>query len=81
MTKISISRQSSADHLLTCFSSYITNINGLFELGKASISYMGHIQTSEGYFPESEKVDSILNMKPLSSTNEVFSFLCFIMEL
>ena len=45
------------------------------ELGKASINYMGHILSSEGLFPEPEKVNSILNMKPPSNTSEARSFL------
>ena len=45
------------------------------EFGKACINYMGHILSSEGLFPEPEKVDSNLNMKPPSNTNEVRSFL------
>ena len=36
---------------------------------------MGHILSSEGLFPEPEKVNSILNMKPPSNTSEVRSFL------
>ena len=45
------------------------------EFGKSSINYMGHILSSEGLFPEPEKVNSILNMEPLSNTREVRSFL------
>ena len=33
------------------------------EFGKSSINYMGHILTSEGLLPQSEKVNSILHMK------------------
>ena len=44
------------------------------EFGKASINYMGYILSSEGLFPEPEKVNSILNMKPPSNTSEVRSF-------
>ena len=36
---------------------------------------MGHILSSEGLFPEPEKVNSILHMKPPSNTSEVRSFL------
>ena len=36
---------------------------------------MGHILSSNGLFPEPEKVDSTLNMKPPSNTSEVRSFL------
>ena len=36
---------------------------------------MGHILSSEGLFPEPEKVNSILDMKPPSNTSEVRSFL------
>ena len=36
---------------------------------------MGHILSSEGLFPEPEKVNSILDMKPRSNTSEVRSFL------
>ena len=45
------------------------------EFGKSSINYMGHILSSEGLFPEPEKVNSILHMKPPSNTSEVRSFL------
>ena len=45
------------------------------EFGKSSINYMGHILRSEGLFPEPEKVNSILHMKPSSNTSEVRSFL------
>ena len=45
------------------------------EFGKSSINYMGHILSSEGLFPEPEKVNSIFYMKPPSNTNEVRSFL------
>ena len=45
------------------------------EFGEDSISYMGHILNSEGLFPEPEKVNSILNMKPPSNASEVRSFL------
>ena len=45
------------------------------EFGKASVNYMGHILSSEGLFPEPEKVDSILNMEPPSNKSEVCSFL------
>ena len=45
------------------------------EFGKSSINYMGHILTSEGLLPESEKVNSILHMKQPSNTSEVCSFL------
>ena len=45
------------------------------EFGKSSINYMGHVLSSEGLFPESEKVNSILHMKPPSNTVEVRSFL------
>ena len=46
------------------------------EFGKASINnYMRHILSSEGLFTEPKKVDSVLNMKPTSNTNEVHSFL------
>ena len=45
------------------------------EFGKVSINYMGHILSSEGLFPEPEKVNSILNMKPPANTSEVHSFL------
>ena len=44
------------------------------EFGKSSINYMGHILSSEGLFPELEKVNSILHMKPPSNTSEVPSF-------
>ena len=47
------------------------------EFGKASINYMGHISSSEGLFPEREKVDSILNMKPPSYTSELRVFFGF----
>ena len=40
-----------------------------WEFGKASINYIGHILSSEGFFTESEKVDSILNMKPPSNAS------------
>ena len=36
---------------------------------------MGHLLRSEGLFPEPEKVNSILHMKPPSNTSEVRSFL------
>ena len=36
---------------------------------------MGHILSSEGLFPEPEKVNSILHMKPPSNASEVRSFL------
>ena len=39
---------------------------------------MGHILSSEGLFPEPEKVNSILYMKPPSNTSEVCSFLGFV---
>ena len=45
------------------------------EFGKASFNYVGHMLSSEGLFPEPEKVGSILNMKPHSNTSEVRSFL------
>ena len=45
------------------------------EFGKSSINYMGYILRSEGLFPEPEKVNSILHMKPPSNTSEVRSFL------
>ena len=45
------------------------------EFGKASINYMGHILSSEGLFPEPEKVNSLLHMEPPSNTSEVRSFL------
>ena len=46
------------------------------EFGKASINYMdGAYLSSEGLFPEPEKVNSILNMKPPSNTSEIRSFL------
>ena len=43
------------------------------EFDKASINYMG--LSSEGLFPEPEKVDSILNLKSPTNTSEVRSFL------
>ena len=39
------------------------------------ITWMEHILSSEGLFPEPEKVNSILNMKPPSNTSEIRSFL------
>ena len=45
------------------------------EFGKTSINYMEHILSLKGLFPEPEKVDSNLNMKPPSNTSEVHSFL------
>ena len=45
------------------------------EFGNASINCMGHILSSEGLFPEPEKVNSILHMKPPSNASEVRSFL------
>ena len=45
------------------------------EFGEASVNYMGHSLNSEGLFPEPEKVNSVLNMKPPSNTSEVRSFL------
>ena len=45
------------------------------ESGKSSINYMGHILSSEGLFPEPEKANSILHMKPPSNKSEVRSFL------
>ena len=36
---------------------------------------MGHILSSEGLFPEPQKVNSILHMKPSSNTSEVRSFM------
>ena len=38
------------------------------------MNYIGHILSTEGLFPEPEKLDSILNMKPPSNTSEVRSF-------
>ena len=45
------------------------------KFGKVSINYMGHMLSSEGLFPEPEKMDSILNTKPSSNTSDVRSFL------
>ena len=39
---------------------------------------MGDILRSEGLFPEREKVNCILNMKPPSNTSEVRSFSGFV---
>ena len=46
-----------------------------YEFGNSTTNYMGHILSSEGLFPEPEKVNSIFYMKPPSNTNEVRSFL------
>ena len=45
------------------------------EFCKSSVNYMGHNLSSEGLFPEPEKVNVILNMKPPSNKSEVRSFL------
>ena len=46
-----------------------------YEFGNSTTNYMGHILSSEGLFPEPEKVNLIFYMKPFSNTNEVRSFL------
>ena len=47
-------------------------------LVKSCINYMGHTISSEWLFPEPEKVNSILHMKPPSNTSEVRSFLSLV---
>ena len=49
------------------------------EFGEVSINYMGHVLSSEGLFPEPEKMYSILNMKlPNYKRSSLFFGSCYL---